>query len=205
MSINSGNKKAKAKYYDNSTNDTIVFDRRKVVESCERRDKNQLLINNQKLAQMGHAREKIEHGYSYQNEPGIKKGDEFKSCTRGESREIKVGNKKPIEECKSLKANCIAWKMKIELFKAQTNSIKSKMESPERKEDNHKRERVCEESLDDLYKTWILKVENIRHAELEKQMPQKSDIADEISSTNKRHKGNNIVVEIVIRPWKKED
>ncbi|RIB15855.1 hypothetical protein C2G38_2318193 [Gigaspora rosea] len=51
----------------------MVFDRRKVIESCKKSDENWLSINNQKSAEMGHAGEKIENGYGYQNKPGIEK------------------------------------------------------------------------------------------------------------------------------------
>jgi len=45
---------------------------------------------------------------------------------------------------------------------------KSEKESTEQKKDNGKREKLCEERLDDVCKTWMLKVENVGHAELEK-------------------------------------
>ncbi|RIB05732.1 hypothetical protein C2G38_2047367 [Gigaspora rosea] len=52
-----------------------------------------------------------------------------------------------------------------------------------------------------MYTRRGLKVENIRHKELEKQMPQ-SDMMDEIPNTNKWHKVNKIVDKVVMR---KED
>ncbi|RIB26117.1 hypothetical protein C2G38_2164217 [Gigaspora rosea] len=188
--------------------DKIKDKKSKCKTLTRRSDENRLFINNQKLAKIGHTREKIEHGYSYQNEPGIEKYKpkaltnyqklekmkhtsttyEHEYYYYGEIDLIKNKNKNIFKARKNKpraylkKANCIALKIKIELF---TNLIENKNESPEGNEDNNKRERVCRESFDNVCKMWLLKVENIRHVELEKRMPQ-NDIMDEISNTNKR-------------------
>ncbi|RIB00005.1 hypothetical protein C2G38_2236075 [Gigaspora rosea] len=88
-------------------------------------------------------------------------------------------SEKPTGSYRNLEAACVAWKTKIELFKAQVNKFE-----PEKR---LKKEVSVSENPDDASRMWMLKVKDISNMKL-------------VEKWKKRIKKDNVVNEVIKRP-----
>ncbi|RIB29052.1 hypothetical protein C2G38_2156399 [Gigaspora rosea] len=210
-----------------SKNITIVFDQGKVAGPCVEEDEHQIFVAHQKSVKMDRVKGVNDLVNSYQNDTQIKKHEskvyvnyqkppdmshtnttsdherviKIRVAPKEETNGIDVEERESTKNCENLKAACIRWKKKVELFKTQANAIKY----------NEKLGPIGESyknnlEVDKAYRVWILKVENVKGVELEKEKKKQPilnvlpcKVEDKNSDTNKGHEENKIANEITIR------